>query len=119
MNDKIRAFVVEKTNDLLKAPSACKEVKGAAEAWLKAKGTAAEAEVTKKYIKEMEEDITSIDGLIGFVSSEMGIKEFGADTAKKMLAQAQKVKKAGGKYCFCPACVACEAMLAKKAEMLK
>jgi len=118
MKNEIREFVVAKTNDLLKAPSACPEVKAAAKAWLKAKGTPKEAAETKKYIKELEEDITSIDGLIAFAGSAMGAKAFGADAAKKLLAHAQEIKKAGAKYCDCPACAACAAMLAKKAEML-
>ncbi len=119
MQKETRKYVIEKTNDLLKAPSACPEVKAAANAWLKAQGTPEEAMETKKYIKELEEDIMPIDGLIGFAGSEVGAKLFGADVAKKVLAHAQEIKKAGAKYCDCPACTACAAILAKKAEMLK
>ena len=32
---------------------------------------------------------------------------------------AQEIKKNGAKYCDCPACTACAAILAKKAELLK
>ena len=119
MKKDLENFVVEKTHDLLKAPSACPEVKAAANAWLKAVGTKDEAAETKKYLKEVEEDILPIDGLIGFAGSPEGIKLFGAETAKKTLAAAKEHKAKGGKYCICPACTACAAILSKKAELLK
>ena len=60
-----------------------------------------------------------IDGLISFASSDMGAQVFGADGAKKILAHAEEIKAAGAKYCDCPACAACEALLNKKSEILK
>jgi len=33
------------------------------------------------------------------------------------LAHAKEIKAKGAKYCDCPACTACAAILAKKAEM--
>ena len=83
--------IKELTQDLLQAPSACKEVKEAA----------------------------PIDGLISFAGSDMGAQVFGADDAKKILAHAEEIKASGAKYCDCPACAACEALLNKKAEILK
>ena len=47
----------------------------------------------------------------------MGAKVFG-DAAKGVLAHAEEIKAAGAKYCDCPACAACEAILAKKEEIL-
>ena len=49
----------------------------------------------------------------------MGAQVFGADGAKKILAHAEEIKAAGAKYCDCPACAACEALLNKKSEILK
>lgn len=95
--------IKELTQDLLQAPSACKEVKEAATA----------------YVKELEADIMPIDGLISFAGSDMGAQVFGADDAKKILAHAEEIKASGAKYCDCPACAACEALLNKKAEILK
>lgn len=51
-----------------------------------------------------------IDGLIGFAGSERAAV-FGAES--KVEARMQKVKAAGGKYCDCPACTACEVILSK------
>lgn len=99
--------IKELTQDLLQAPSACKEVKEAAQNYLDAAGT------------EKEADIMPIDGLISFAGSDMGAQVFGADDAKKILAHAEEIKASGAKYCDCPACAACEALLNKKAEILK
>ena len=43
-------YVVEKSRELMAAPSCSKEAKEAAQAWLDAVGTEREAEETKKYI---------------------------------------------------------------------
>ena len=108
--------IKELTQDLLQAPSACKEVKEAAQNYLDAAGTEKEADA---YVKELEADIMPIDGLISFAGSDMGAQVFGADGAKKILAHAEEIKAAGAKYCDCPACAACEALLNKKSEILK
>lgn len=109
----------ELTLDLLQAPSACKEVKEAAQNYLDAAGTEKEAEAATAYVNELEADIMPIDGLIFFAGSDMGTQVFGADGAKKILAHAEEIKAAGAKYCDCPACAACEALLNKKSEILK
>ena len=56
--------IKELTQDLLQAPSACKEVKEAAQNYLDAAGTEKEAEAATAYVKELEADIMPIDGLI-------------------------------------------------------
>ena len=54
------------------------------------------------------------------MGSEMCIRDrvFGADGVKNVLLHAKERKAAGEKYCDCPACAACEALLAKKDEIL-
>ena len=111
--------IQELTADLLAAPSACKEVKEAAQNYLDSVGKENEAEAAKAYLKELEADIMPIDGLISFAESDMGAKVFGADGAKNILAHAKDIKAAGAKYCDCPACAACEALLDKKGEILQ
>ena len=129
MEKALLDFVTAKTNDLLAAPSASQEVKAAATAWLAAVGTEKEAEETAKYIAELETDIMPIDGLIAFGQTELalsifgaeGVKAlqiFGAEGVKKLQAHAQELKDSGAKYCDCPACAACKAILDRKAEML-
>ena len=119
MEQNTRAFVEEETKKLIAAPSVCDEAKEAAEKWLSAAGTAAEAEETKRYIKELEEDIIPIDGLISFAESPEGAAVFGgAEGAKEAAAHGRAIKAKGAKYCDCPACSACEAILSRKAEIL-
>ena len=111
--------IKELTQDLLQAPSACKEVKEAAQNYLDAAGTEKEAEAATAYVKELEADIMPIDGLIAFAESDMGAKIFGAEMAKNVAAHGKDIKAAGAKYCDCPACAACEAILARKEELFK
>ena len=106
-------------DSLLAAPSACKEIKEAAQNYLDAVGKEGEAEAAKAYVAELEADIMPIDGLIAFAESDMGAKVFGADGVKNVLIHAKERKEAGEKYCDCPACAACEALLNKKDEILK
>lgn len=118
MKKDVLDFVVAQTKALIAAPSCSAEAKAAANKWLAAIGTAEEVNETTKYIAELEADIMPIDGLIGFAGSEMGAKVFGPEMAKNVLAHAQEIKAKGAKFCDCPACAACAAILAKKSEML-
>ena len=119
MNTETLNYVTEKTQELIAAPSCSAEAKEAAQRWLNAAGTDKEAEETKKFIAEMEEDIISIDGLIAFAESDAGAKVFGgAEKAKGVAEHGKEIKAAGAKYCDCPACAAVEAILSKKDELL-
>ena len=66
MSKETLEFIQEKAKELIAAPSCSAEAKEAAQAWLAAVGTDKQAEETKKFIAEMEEDIIPIDGLIAF-----------------------------------------------------
>ena len=118
MNKEVLDYVVEKTHELIDAPTCSSEAREAAKAWLDALGTDAEAAETKKYIDELEADIMPIDTLISFAESEGGSQCFGADAAKNIAAHAKEIKVAGAKYCDCPACVAVAAILEKKESLL-
>lgn len=109
----------ELTNDLLAAPSACAEVKEAAQAYLDSVGTEKETASAKAFVTELEEDIMPLGGLIAFAESDMGTKVFGEEGAKNILIHAKDRKAAGEKYCDCPACAACEALLNQKEQILK
>lgn len=118
MDQKVLDYVVEKTHELMNAPSCSKEAKQVAQNWLDAIGTDNQLAETKKYVAELEADIMPIDGLIAFANSEMGIKVFGEEMAKNVLAHAQDIKVKGEKYCDCLACKAVADILAKKEQML-
>lgn len=118
MDKEVLDYVVEKTHELMSAPSCSSEAKTAAQTWLDAVGTEKEAEETRKYVAELELDIMPIDSLIGFAESDAGVHVFGADTAKHVAAHAKEIKAAGAKYCDCPACAAVAAILDKKDSLL-
>ena len=119
MDKKVLDFVVEKTNELINAPTCSSETKASAEEWLASVGTDQEAEALKKYIDALEGDIMPIDMLISFAESEAGAKVFGgAEAAAGVAGHAKKIKADGAVYCDCPACTAVEKILEKKEEIL-
>ena len=119
MDKKTMEFVVQKTQELIKAPTCSKETKVAAQNWLKALGSEQEATETKKYIDELEADIIPIDQLIGFAGSEAGVQYFGKETANNILEHGKEIKSAGANYCDCPACAAVAQILDIKDSVLK
>lgn len=117
MTNELKAYLTEQVNALKNAPSCCAEAKAVCEEWLAAAGTENEAAATKKLLAEVEADIMPVDNLIAFAGSEAGAKVFGEEIAKNVLAHAEEIKKNGAKFCDCPACTACAAIIAKKAEL--
>ncbi len=111
-------LAVAKTKELLNVPYCCAEARAAANAWLEALGTEREAEETKKYLAELEEDIEPIDGLLAFAGSDAAKAHLGEEAAKAMLAHAKELKAAGAKYCDCEACSAAAAIVALKDQLL-
>ncbi len=105
------SFIVEKTKELIAAPTCCAEAKAAAEAFLSAVGTDRENIARKAYLTELEEDLESIDELLEFAHSERCAQIFGEERAKGFLAHAEQLKANGVPYCDCPACTAAEAIL--------
>ncbi len=118
MNIETLEYVKEKSEELIAAPSCCPEAKAAAEAWMDAVGMPEQDEETKKYIKELEEDVMPIEQLIAFAGSEGGIAVFGKEGAKNMEEHARKLQAEGEQYCDCAACQAALDILAKKMDML-
>ena len=117
MDKQTLEYIVKKTKELIAAPSCCAEAKQAAQAWLDAVGTEHQAEQTKRYIAELEEDIGTVDGLLAFAESEAGRRHFGDEAAKNMAEHARELKANGATYCDCPACNAVAAILEKKQEI--
>lgn len=119
MNKDLHGYVENETRCLMEAPSCCREAREAAQAWLDAAGTAGEKEALRKYLSELEEDITPVEGLIAFAGSKDGIDFFGKETTDRILQHAREIQESGAKYCDCPACAAAEAILSRKEELLE
>lgn len=110
MNERLIAEI----KALIAAPTCCPEAKAVAENYLAVVGTDKESDEAKNLLKELEEDIESIDDLLAFVNSPKCVELFG-DKAKFFIAHANELKASGAKYCDCPACSACEKII----EILK
>ena len=85
-------FVIEKTHELMKAPTCCNELKAAAQAWLNALGTDHEAAETVRYFDELAEDIVALDDLIALAGSDAGVQYFGAELAHNIEAHGKEIK---------------------------
>lgn len=103
--------VIEKTHELLKAPTCCQELKDVAKEWLESIGSENESMMTKKIVAEMKEDIMPIENLIAFASSKAGQDYFGLETANSIVAHSQEIQSQGAQYCDCPACALVEDIL--------
>ena len=118
MSQNVKENVIQTVKEMMESPSCCPEAKEAAQNWLDALGTDAEAAQARKLVEELEMDIMPIDGLIAFAGSEKAAQVFGAEMAKNVEAHALEIKAAGAKYCDCAACVAAAAVLEKKEAIL-
>ncbi len=101
-----------KIEALKAAPECCAELKEACENWLKAVGTDDEKSASAALLKEIEEDITSIDELFEFATSKAGEEKLGAEKAAAFAVAAKKAKEEGRKVCLCSACTICADILA-------
>ena len=119
MDKKTREFVIEKTHELMNAETCCDDAKKSGADWLASVGTSSEKSESEKYVKELEEDIESIDELISFTRSADAVKFCGEQGAKDLAAHADRLKADGAAYCDCPACAAALAIIEKKDLMIK
>ncbi|MCH3950392.1 MAG: hypothetical protein LKE33_05600 [Acidaminococcus sp.] len=103
-----------KVKETMEAPTCCAELKAACKAWLESVGTPAQKEKTAALIKELEEDVSTLDHVIPFFESPAGEKALGKDTAAQFAKKARELKAQGATYCFCPACTAGSFLLIHK-----
>ena len=114
-----REFIVEKVKEVIAAPSCCMELKDAAQKYLDALDTPDEKAAGKLLVAELEEDVQSLDDTMEFLNSAAAVDILGAEAVASMVETGKKVKAAGGKICFCPACTAGQAILDKKEVLLQ
>ena len=119
MANSEREFIVEKVKEVIAAPSCCMELKDAAQKYLDALDTPDEKAAGKLLVAELEEDVQSLDDTMEFLNSAAAVDILGAEAVASMVETGKKVKAAGGKICFCPACTAGQAILDKKEVLLQ
>lgn len=96
--------IIENTKKIVAARSCYASLKEAGNNWLDAVGKSDENEKFDKYIAELKECVTPIDGCIAFSESDMCKNMFGEEGAKAMHDNSVKAKENGAKYCICDAC---------------
>ena len=107
---------VAETRLLMAAPSCSQEARQAAQDWLDALGTDREAAQTQAYLRELEEDLVTVDQLIAFAQSAAGRQVFGPE-ADSVAAHGRALKEAGARFCDCPACQAAAAILTETGRL--
>ena len=98
-----KAEVMETVKAMKDAPSCCEELQKIAEEYLENPGK----EQAAALIKEMKEDITTIDDLIGLCESDEGRNMFGAEQAAAMAKQAREHKEKRRKILHLPGLPEC------------
>ena len=101
----------ELAKELIEAPSCCEEARNACKKYLESIGTEKEKECLEELIKEVKEDINTIDETIEFCKSDFALNMLGEEKRKFLLDKALKAKENGAKYCDCPACAAAEKII--------
>ncbi|CDC85495.1 putative uncharacterized protein [Erysipelotrichaceae bacterium CAG:64] len=118
MKQELMNAITEKTKELMNSVTCSAEARAAAQTWLDAVGTQRIEEVTQAYMKELEEDIVTIQDLIALAESNQGKQIFGEEKAVQVAEHAKEIKQQGALYCDCPACTAAAYILEKKDELL-
>lgn len=109
-------YVAERVDILANAGSATQVTKDAANAWKTAveadNSDAAVEAATNTLLDVLEGRPTTIDQVIAFAQGPAK-DMFGEEAAANMLAEQQKRKEAGARFCNCEACAAASEILAK------
>ena len=101
----------ELVKDLMEAPTCCIELKGACKKYLDSIGTESENECLEGLMKEIRQDINSIDDTIAFMQSDTALQMLGEETRNMLLEKSLKAKENGAEYCDCPGCTAAQKVL--------
>ena len=101
----------ELATELMEAPTCCEELKNACKKYFDSIGTDSEQENLEELIKEVKEDINTIDDTIEFMKSDRALKMLGEETRNMLLEKSLKAKENGAKYCDCPACAVAEKII--------
>ena len=109
--------LIEKIKAMAAAPSCCPELTAAIQNYFAALGTTNEKSAAQNLIKELEEDITTVDDLVIFAHSDRAKEIFG-DAQKNFAAHADELKANGAKYCDCGACAPALEILNYKSVLL-
>ena len=101
-----KKIMKEAAQELLEACSCCAELKAAAQNYLAAVDTPAEAEAAEKLVAEAKADVMTNEQVMAAMDVPAVKAALGDEMATMIKAHAQELKAAGVEYCDCPACTA-------------
>lgn len=112
MEQGLLDYTAQKVDEMLAAPSASADTKSAAQAWKDAIAAGKDADAaTNTLLDAISAHQTTIDSLIGFMSSDKAKELFGADVAARNVVHAEERRAKGAKWCDCAACRPCHELL--------
>lgn len=88
----------------ISAPSCCKELAAVGKTWLQTENAEEKAKLGKDLLRELKEDVCSIDDLIQMTTTEKAMQMFGTEKCGEMHRAAIEAKGKGVRYCLCDAC---------------
>ncbi len=107
-----KSDLIQVVEGLIAAPSCCAELKTVGGNYLSSLGTPGERAAAEALLAEAREDICTVDQVLDFFISPAAEARFGREKAQAIAAHARELKANGVKYCDCPACAACEKLIA-------
>ena len=110
--------VIQVVKDIVEAHSCCSDLKTIAQQYLMSLGKEDEKVLAQALVAEAQDDIASIDDVIGFFSSDMAASIFGEEVALKNKERLIAKKAEGELYCDCPACQGCLKLVENKDVIL-
>ena len=110
-------FTVFAVQELSGYMSTCFDLKVACHTWLVAAGTGSQKAAADALVKELEEDILTIDQQIAHLDDEIAKGGPYTDQVKDYREAAIEAKKIGVTHCICPACTLGTKILANKKNL--
>lgn len=107
-----KSDLIKVVEELIAAPSCCAELKAAGKNYLASLGAPGERAAAETLLTEAKEDICTVEQVLDFFISPAAEAHFGREKAQAIAAHARELKAKGVKYCDCPACAACEKLIA-------
>ena len=103
--------------EIMNSFSCCADLKAACQTYIDACGTPDQKAAADALVAELEEDVTPIDGLLGFLETPAAVEHLGAEAVANMKTAAVKAKAEGITVCICPACTIGAKVLANKERL--
>lgn len=109
----------EMAKEILKAESACKELKEVTKNYIDAVGTPDELTKAEALVKECEEDVLRCEDVCAFMKTDEAKEVLGAEVAANILVHEEELLEKGIEFCDCSGCTAGKRVLDNKEMFIK